>query len=191
MDRRIVKTKQSIQSAYFELLQEKNRKKITISEVARKANIDRKTFYLHYDTVDEITREFCRDKVKELMELLRAGDFPRETFSIRELFEILNKLVADNLTAFKILSSQGEYHYFTDQIKELLVTEIVNTYTESFPFSASELQLYAEFYISGIISVYVKWIREHMPFTLDELASRISTASFRGLERLISQEQLH
>ena len=47
MDRRIIKTKQAIESAYFRLLQANPGKRISITSIAKEANIDRKTFYLH------------------------------------------------------------------------------------------------------------------------------------------------
>ncbi len=47
-DRRVRKTKKAIQDAYFRLLEKKRTEKITVAEITREADIDRKTFYLHY-----------------------------------------------------------------------------------------------------------------------------------------------
>ena len=58
MDRRVQKTRAAIQRAYIELLMEKKSMKMTITELARRANIDRKTFYLHYDTTDDVLRDY-------------------------------------------------------------------------------------------------------------------------------------
>ena len=46
-DRRVLRTKKAIQNAYLDLLKKKGTEKITISDIAREADIDRKTFYLH------------------------------------------------------------------------------------------------------------------------------------------------
>ena len=58
-DRRITKTRKSIQNAYLNLLRQKGTEKITISDIAREADIDRKTFYLHYDSTEDIIREYA------------------------------------------------------------------------------------------------------------------------------------
>ena len=68
MDKRIEKTKEAITQAYLTLQKEKTGNRITVSDIARKANIDRKTFYLHYDTVEDIVKEYARDKVRKVME---------------------------------------------------------------------------------------------------------------------------
>ena len=67
MDRRVGKTKKAIQAAYFDLLKEKGNEKISVTEIARAADIDRKTFYLHYESTDQIIREFAKAKTKELL----------------------------------------------------------------------------------------------------------------------------
>ena len=53
-DRRQIKTKKAIIGAFFTLLQEKNISKITITELSKLANIDRKTFYLHYGSISDL-----------------------------------------------------------------------------------------------------------------------------------------
>ena len=57
MDKRISKTRDAIIDAYLELIFEKKEQKITISELAQRANIARKTFYLHYESLEDIMRD--------------------------------------------------------------------------------------------------------------------------------------
>jgi AcrR family transcriptional regulator len=58
MDRRVARTKKNIYYAFFQLVQTKAIDEITVSELARTADIDRKTFYLHYQTVQDVFVEF-------------------------------------------------------------------------------------------------------------------------------------
>lgn len=48
MDRRIQKTRQSIMNTFIDLLAEKGFEKITINDIAERANINRGTVYLNY-----------------------------------------------------------------------------------------------------------------------------------------------
>lgn len=61
IDRRIVKTKRAIRNSFAELLSEKDLNSITVSDVADKADINRKTFYNYYSglyqVIDEIENE--------------------------------------------------------------------------------------------------------------------------------------
>ena len=49
MDRRVIKTKAEIKKAYFELLSEKHFESITVRDITDRANINRGTFYLHFE----------------------------------------------------------------------------------------------------------------------------------------------
>ena len=53
-DRRVVRTQSSIRKAYLELLEEKPLSKITVSELAERAGINRKTFYAYYEDMDAL-----------------------------------------------------------------------------------------------------------------------------------------
>ena len=62
MDRRIKYTKKTIKDTFIKLLAEKDIKKITVSELCKKADINRATFYRYYldvyDLLDSIKKEF-------------------------------------------------------------------------------------------------------------------------------------
>ena len=117
MDKRIIKTKKAIQTAYFTLLNEKEKKKITISAIARKANIDRKTFYLHYNTPDDIVREYAREKVKSFCDALEEQMRKEEVFSIDLFFDVLIDMVLGNLKLVTFLTSLDDSAFFFDEIK--------------------------------------------------------------------------
>ena len=67
-DRRVRKTKKAIQEAYFKLLEKKKTEKITVAEITREADIDRKTFYLHY--LRRITKGWRRALRRMAVEIL-------------------------------------------------------------------------------------------------------------------------
>lgn len=59
-DLRVKRTLKSIRNAFFTLVMEKNYSDISITELTELAEINRKTFYLHYASLDELV-----DEVKE------------------------------------------------------------------------------------------------------------------------------
>lgn len=61
MDRRKIRTKKLIRQALLELTMEKGLNKISVMDLAERAEINRGTFYLHYrdvaDLVDQLKQE--------------------------------------------------------------------------------------------------------------------------------------
>ena len=78
----------NIKKAFVDLLQEKPFEKIRISEIARKAGIDRQTFYLHfvdkYDLLDKMNKEFLQVYKTILVERLEGDN----SFALEKLEKI-------------------------------------------------------------------------------------------------------
>ena len=53
-DLRVLKTEKLIRGAFHELAQEKPISKITVKELAKRAEINKTTFYAHYDTIQDL-----------------------------------------------------------------------------------------------------------------------------------------
>ena len=56
-DRRVRRTRRQLQNALRELIQKKPYNKITKVDIVNEADISRATFYLHYNSVDELLLE--------------------------------------------------------------------------------------------------------------------------------------
>lgn len=77
-DRRVVRTRKAIRQAFLTLMQETEYQKVTITGIAREADIDRKTFYLHYQSVEDLANEIVQDEadriVRTCLDSLESSD---------------------------------------------------------------------------------------------------------------------
>ncbi len=81
MDRRIRKTKQAIVTAFLELLDEKKDiDKISITDITKRADISRSTFYFHYNGTYELVDEICDSFTKQIYSIILKAhsDMPGE-----------------------------------------------------------------------------------------------------------------
>ena len=184
MDRRISKTKTAIQTAYFNLLKERKQGRITISEITRKANVDRKTFYLHYTSTEDIIREFAETKVNELVERVIAGGTSNNQLVVR-VFAVFNEMISEHREMLRFLSDSDAYEYFFAQIKSLLVKRLLQGEdVDHSIYSRTQIEIYVEYFVSGIVSAYVRWIREELPCTMEDLAENVGIVTFGGLQAI-------
>ena len=68
-DRRFRKNKTAIQRAYIDLVVEKGYQHVTITDIADRADINRMTFYAHYETIEDntkCTRFFCGTRISRV-----------------------------------------------------------------------------------------------------------------------------
>ncbi len=82
-DLRVVKTKKRIKQVFLELIEKKELKKITVTEIARIAEINKGTFYLHYKDIYELFAEVLKEKISDCVDNISYFD---EFFSDPEAF---------------------------------------------------------------------------------------------------------
>ena len=69
-DRRVIRTKQVILEALVTLIEEKGIDAVTVKDITRKANINRGTFYLHYQDKTDLLEKTVGDIMEECQALL-------------------------------------------------------------------------------------------------------------------------
>ena len=57
MDRRVRKTKAQLREGLARLMQKKSIKEISVKELVDEVDINRSTFYLHYETISDLLSE--------------------------------------------------------------------------------------------------------------------------------------
>lgn len=125
MDLRVEKTKNSIINAFIELRSKKPLEKITVRELTALAQINKSTFYAHYQDIfalsDEIEKELVSDIVKGI-------SHPESVFEQTDLFvrELTMACVAQEHLLHTIFSDNqaGHFsHHLETAIKELIFAQ--------------------------------------------------------------------
>ena len=82
-DLRVTKTRRPIKAAFLELVQTKPGQKITVTELAKRAEISKGTFYLHYVDIYDLYNQTVKETVSKI-----AGSFDPypDLFSAPESF---------------------------------------------------------------------------------------------------------
>lgn len=176
-DRRVTRTKAALTAALFELLGEKDFSKISITELTRRADVDRKTFYLHYQTVDEILEEFYEESLRHLREAIeREGIFQGPNIGMVAFFRMLCDLAEKDMPLFRRLAQGGGYTYYMERIRVLLREGIEDFYRRQGVHSEAELQLLGEFYAAAVMRAYLIWLRGELDMDEAHLAETVGKA---------------
>ena len=74
MAERVARSKAALTEAVLDLLHEGQAGKITITQVCRRANVTRPTFYQHYDSVDDLVSHAVTDRLRAHQDTAFAMD---------------------------------------------------------------------------------------------------------------------
>ena len=155
-DRRILKTKKAIYEALVELMQKKKLNSITVTELAAQANINRKTFYTYYSTVNDVLDEGICELITSLKDLMYAMSEDYNMLSPQTLFAFLNTIMSDADIVRNLFASDNGILLFNrlqKTLQETLLKEMLdNDIKMSVP--PEQYPLISNFIAGGMVSVY-------------------------------------
>lgn len=181
-DRRQVRTRRRIREAFNELVMEKDIDKITIKELAERADIDRKTFYLHYDAVGDVMEEIQNELLAKVDHLLADFDLFQPDFDALGFFRRINAVIDQNSDVYRRLLVADRYSFYYVKLKASMKAVLRERYLQrarTAEVSQVKLELYAEYATSGVMALYVDWLK-HPEYDLEEVAEAAAEIGYGG-----------
>ncbi len=139
MDLRIEKTKRSIINSFLELRSQKALEKITVKELAARAEINKATFYLHYRDIYDLSETLEREVVKST---LGSIQHPEEIFrNNRRFVRELGDSFAANEQLIKILFEGSRSGSFIDLFEQELMEVIRSVHPDYSPTLENRMKM--------------------------------------------------
>ncbi|WP_317311652.1 TetR/AcrR family transcriptional regulator [Clostridium thermobutyricum] len=188
IDRRIIRTKKMIRSALAELINENGFNNISITDLTKRADINRGTFYLHYidkyDLLDKIENEIIQeieDKTKHIdsINIMNIDTLNEPLPFIVKLFEYFKE---NSVIIKSLLGPKGD-PTFESKIKKFIKTNLFDK-QKSKNFSINNAIVSEEYFIQYILAadlgVIKHWLEKNMKESPDEIALILIRMSLLG-----------
>ena len=191
-DRRVERTRNSIISAFKEMIIEKEFKDITIKELAERANINRKTFYLHYESMEDILFDLTLEISDLLFELLNdRGFFTTGQFDISILVDSIDTLINSNYELTKKLVSANSYRFFTRYIKDLVKESFIRKIKNRVKTSNYIMNLTGDYIALGLSKVLKDWFEDPGDLTSTDIAKLASSLIYGSIKGCIEFNEIN
>jgi hypothetical protein len=87
IDKRVQRTNIALKDAFRQLAKSHKYSDITVKELTDTAKINRKTFYLHYDSIGDFVNTFADEMAQKLMDIITAESLSEYSNKSGELFD--------------------------------------------------------------------------------------------------------
>ena len=121
MQQRQTTTKSDIKEAFIQLLATRNLEDITISQLTKKAGVNRSTFYLHYLDKQDFLEQLKEETITTVRMILR-----KETFYPKEALEAILSYFQENSAFFAEIAKNPSFR-FADNIRSFILGMIEST----------------------------------------------------------------
>ncbi|MDE6471443.1 MAG: TetR family transcriptional regulator C-terminal domain-containing protein [Clostridia bacterium] len=164
--RRVRMTKKCIKDAFIELLAVNPDKRLSITDICKCADINRSTFYMHYEDVNCLIKDIEDDVISQIPNVTGLEPISND----KEFVNILEKTfdyVKDNNNVFITLLARLDSNKF----KKRLISSILEKYKNLPVNTDSILSKYGYLYcINGVIGLLKEWIEDNFPISSRDLA---------------------
>ena len=184
-NRNALRSKRLLAQALSELLLELPYPKITVAAITRRADLNRGTFYAHYESVDDLMGELISgvmDKLFCVIDDVDETSFPRNPeLRLKKVSEYL----LEDLCLYRLLVASEESNIFLAGMKRRIAERIVPRVMAGCPEGCThDEHVSVVFVSSGLVDVYVAWLRgEYGDIGIEEVtaaACALSKAALRG-----------
>ena len=175
-----------VESAIFDtfllLLMEKDIKKITVTDIIKKAGIVRSTFYNHYDNIPDLAAAMEEKTLDELFSIMTNFSLTDNNEICKQYFIAICNYTKDNPFISNLISNtKHSDDFFTKSLQMLhrFVTDVStskdnNSYDTEYSYVVAAA-------IGSTIGVLHKWAREQFKVPVESIAELLTRTYISGI----------
>ncbi|WP_282209220.1 TetR/AcrR family transcriptional regulator [Parvibacter caecicola] len=173
-DRRVRYTKMVLRESLLELMAEKPLAKITPTELCRRADVNRNTFYRHYRTPEDVLQETEDELYRQVRQHIETTNPATPEAGLKAIMDTIK----ENQRFFTVLLSPNGNKAFIYRVimvgREYLASDYNIPLNEEVTSEQDQLFL---FIVNGFIAVLQNWIASGMKQSTAEMAHLLSALS--------------
>jgi len=181
-------TAKKMDEALISLLEKKSIEYITVSEICKKANVNRSTFYLHYENIIDLLNETARFLLdgfivcfnidrKAITKKIRESSLEELVFISDEYLHPYLSYIKENKRVFKTVLAHSDSFGF-NEIFQKLYENIFNPILERFDYPTADRKYVMMFYLNGITAIVTEWLKDGCEKTIEEVSKIIYECIF-------------
>ncbi len=179
IDRRVKYSKMVLKDSFITLLEEKDISKITIKEICEDADINRATFYAHYNDQYDFMNQIQNELLENIEIHLSAFVKSDLHMNLLDMVEQIFEYIKENARICRLLLSERGDMNFQKRVFMLVYEKIINNITTGDTISKETAEYIHAFTLTGCIGVIQKWLNDDMtkpPRFMAETIIKLTTA---------------
>lgn len=176
IDRRIRKTKKTLKASLISLMQRKDFREISITDIVELADLNRGTFYKHYQYKEELLEEVMEDVIADLIISYREPYKHVDVFTIKELTASVIKIfehVATFADIYTLVLKSNALPTLHDRICEELKKLPLEDLEDYRPNPKINKELASSYQAYAILGMIIEWVHTGFEYSSDYMAEQL------------------
>ncbi len=183
-----IRSKNMIRKAFFELLEEKEYNKITVTDIVKKADLNRSTFYAHYVDIRAITEELENEVINKMMELLKKFEFKNFFNNPTPLLLEISRFLESNEAEYRILLKINDTEIFLKKLRDIFSNYMrLDTDIPNYLSDTKMVNLRISYFSGGIINMYQDYFNGKLNCTLNDISLEVAKLLSMDAKELLKE----
>lgn len=183
IDRRVRKTKAVLRENLIALMKDKNINSITVKELCEKSDINRGTFYLHYNDVFHMLEEIEKELFNEFQELILSHKISEEEIKTKEILEDIFKFIKENRDFCNVILCHRGDMVFMKNIVALIYEKSYSDWSRVLKNTDKGIfEKYYSFILYGAIGLIDNWLKNGVKESPEYMANLTGNIIINGLK---------
>jgi len=182
IDLRVLKTEESIKKAFKDMLLEMPYEKITVKELCERAIINRKTFYLHYDSIEDVLEEFQEEQSCEYFDKIKDFDHIKE---VDKLIKVFFEFSQEQGKFYEIIHCNSHYDYIHKKQTNKISIKSQDNFGSIKKFDEDKQNIILSYLNSGILGSYRQWVSDGKKIPVEEIIEITINLVKPGIDNLL------
>ena len=185
VDRRVRRSRRAIMDAFERLILSQPLDQITVSAIAREADVDRKTFYQHFGTVDGLLDAVAEERVSTLLDEVEQLCVRESCAAPDAFFDALMSRISRNLELEQGYCEHMPLELLFERLARPLMRQIVERGFVRGELDDAELEMILSFELGGLFSLYRWWLLTGRSVPLPEVTRCANALSDQGVRQFL------
>ena len=181
-DLRVRKTREAIHSAFKAMICEMDFEQITIKELTQRAQINRKTFYLHYNGLEDLLAELQEEIAENFIKRRVSYGSMKD---IRDMIRVFFEHAANMPLFHERLMCCGSYQPIWEQINKRIMDYRKETNRGVFGLDEHAENLVFAYYGANSTILYRQWVADGKKLPLEELIALATRLICNGMSSVV------
>ena len=183
-DLRVQRTINNIYQAFEDLICEKDYSKITVTELARRAQINKKTFYRYYETLDDLLAEMQARYADEYLKEVKDFQYPRD---LEKSLESFFRFSAKQGKAYDRITTSRTYSGIRQQMIDNVMSKSWGSSPQFNRLEDWKKQILLNYVEQTGLTIYQQWSLNGREEDIDDVIKVAQKLMRGGVDKLLNE----
>lgn len=182
-DRRVERTNHVLRAAFRQLAVTHQYRDITVKQLTEVANVNRKTFYLHFDSIDDLAETFSHESAEQILAVINKHDLKTSLAQSGLIFDQLAEFYNQSRDFHRLVLVNDDYSFIARKVQSEVARGLTTNLQTAYHLSQTDAFVCANFLIHNMMTFFRLFFTGQLALTPAEFKQRLVSLNSYGVHQ--------